>query len=227
MAVIKRVKNKNYTVMSNYHLRDKDLSLKAKGMMSIMLGLPDDWDYSINGLETLSADGNKSVRSCLKELEENKYLQRKKIRNENGTIVDWEYTIYEYPQDNLSHVQTPHVQNAHVENGAQLNTYKQSTKELNTKEYKENIKESEEIIEYLNRHANTNYRSSSNKTKKLIHARLAEGYTVIDFETVIKKKCDEWLGTDYEKYLRPETLFGTKFENYLNQRTKPKGGLLF
>lgn len=75
------------------------------------------------------------------------------------------------------------------------------------------------VVSYLNDKAGTKYRASAEKTKKLIHARLAEGFALDDFKTVIDKKCAEWLGTDYEKFLRPETLFGTKFEGYLNQKT--------
>lgn len=73
-----------------------------------------------------------------------------------------------------------------------------------------------EIVEYLNQKAGMQYRSGSKATQQHINARLAEGYTVEDFKTVIDKKCADWKGTDYEQYLRPSTLFGTKFENYLN-----------
>lgn len=72
------------------------------------------------------------------------------------------------------------------------------------------------IVSYLNAVAGTSYRPTSKATQSHINARLAEGYTVEDFYTVIDKKCAEWKGTDMEKYLRPETLFGSKFENYLN-----------
>ena len=74
------------------------------------------------------------------------------------------------------------------------------------------------IVEYLNQKAGTRYQTKSKKTKSCIHARLEEGFTVDDFKTVIDKKCSEWIGTEFEKYLRPETLFGTKFENYLNAK---------
>lgn len=79
-----------------------------------------------------------------------------------------------------------------------------------------------EIIEYLNLKAGTNYKASSKKTQTCIHARLKEGFTIEDFQTVIDKKCAEWIGTEYEKYLRPETLFGTKFESYLNAKINSK-----
>lgn len=75
-----------------------------------------------------------------------------------------------------------------------------------------------EITLYLNQKAGTSYRASSKKTKSCIHARLSDGFTVDDFKTVIDKKCAEWIGTEFEKFLRPETLFGTKFESYLNAR---------
>ena len=79
-----------------------------------------------------------------------------------------------------------------------------------------------EITEYLNNRAGTNYRHTTNKTKDLIKARFNEGFTLEDFKTVIDKKCVEWINTDMQKYLRPETLFGTKFESYLNQQTKER-----
>ena len=80
------------------------------------------------------------------------------------------------------------------------------------------------VIDYLNMVCGTNYRSSTPKTRKQIKARVSEGFTENDFYTVIDKKSKEWLGTDMEKYLRPETLFGTKFEGYLNQRSSPQNG---
>lgn len=78
------------------------------------------------------------------------------------------------------------------------------------------------IVDYLNQKAGTNYKSTSKKTKTCIHARLEEGFSVDDFKTVIDKKCNDWLNTDFEQYLRPETLFGTKFESYLNAKVTKK-----
>lgn len=77
-----------------------------------------------------------------------------------------------------------------------------------------------EIIKYLNEKANTNYRVSTKNTQSFIKARLKEGFTVEDFKKVIDVKAKSWVGTDFEKYLRPATLFGTKFENYLNEASK-------
>ena len=78
------------------------------------------------------------------------------------------------------------------------------------------------VVSYLNEKAGTNYKSGTKKTHSCIHARIAEGFKEEDFKTVIDKKCAEWIGTEWEKFLRPETLFGTKFESYLNARVSAK-----
>lgn len=80
------------------------------------------------------------------------------------------------------------------------------------------------VIAYLNEKAGTRYKATTAKTKSAIHARLAEGFTLDDFRTVIDKKCAEWIGTEWEKFLRPETLFGTKFESYLNAKGGKNNG---
>jgi len=80
----------------------------------------------------------------------------------------------------------------------------------------------QEIVDHLNLKAKTRYKHTGKKTKDLIKARYNEGFTLDDFKTSIDKKCKEWLGTEFEKYLRPETLFGTKFESYLNQKVGSK-----
>lgn len=79
------------------------------------------------------------------------------------------------------------------------------------------------VVSYLNERAGTHYRASTSKTKSLINARVNEGFKVNDFKTVIDKKTNEWIGTKYEKYLRPQTLFGTNFESYLNQKVTNEG----
>lgn len=87
------------------------------------------------------------------------------------------------------------------------------------KEYKESPQESDftvAVVDYLNERAGTHYRAGVAKTQSLIKARANEGFTEADFRTVIDKKCADWIGTEYEQYLRPQTLFGTKFESYLN-----------
>ena len=98
MAVFRVEKTKNYTVMSNHHLKDKGLSLKGKGLLSVMLSLPDQWDFSIRGLAAISKEGVDGIGATLKELEKAGYLIRNKLRDSKGRIADTEYVIYEYPQ---------------------------------------------------------------------------------------------------------------------------------
>lgn len=97
MPVIRTEKTDNFTVMDNYHLRDMQLSLKARGLLSLMLSLPDDWDYSARGLACLCRDGVNSICSALKELEQAGYVVRSQRRNSRGKIVNIEYTVYEVP----------------------------------------------------------------------------------------------------------------------------------
>lgn len=129
--IMRTEKNKNYTVMGNYHLRDKELSLKAKGLLSIMLSLPDGWNFSTQGLTTLSSDGETSIRSTLKELEQKGYLKRNKVRI-NGKIVDWEYVVYEQKHPCVPVDESPVDENVHVNNRTQLNTKEINTKKINT-----------------------------------------------------------------------------------------------
>lgn len=98
MAVFRVEKNKNYTVMSNIHLRDERLSLKAKGLLAMILSLPDDWKYSIEGLASISKESRSSINSGLKELEEAGYLIRRQLRDEKGHLSNTEYTIFEEPR---------------------------------------------------------------------------------------------------------------------------------
>lgn len=97
MAVIRVHKNENYTVLSNYHFKEKGMSLKAKGLLSLMLSLPENWDYSVAGLVTLSRDGRDSVNAALKELEKFGYLRRTQAFDEGGKFSGYDYEIFENP----------------------------------------------------------------------------------------------------------------------------------
>lgn len=139
MAVFRVNSNKNYTVMNNTPLRDKGLSLRAKGLLSVMLSLHEDWDYSINGLAAISKEGVKAIRSVLNELEEGGYLIRTRIQNDKGQF-DYIYDIYETPQPQTlkPHILEGHTVEGHAVNGTQLNTNKLSTNKSSTKEVNTN-----------------------------------------------------------------------------------------
>ena len=141
MAVYRVNKNRSYTVMANYHLRDKNLSLKAVGLLSKMLSFNDGWKFSTRGLVSICKESYDAILSALKELESNGYLIRHKSRDDKGRIVETEFEIYEEPhRDNPYEgkpnrenpdVGNPCVDNPHVENPAEINTNKVNTKERN------------------------------------------------------------------------------------------------
>lgn len=96
--IIRVERTKNFTVMSNHHFKNKKLSLKAKGLLSLMLSLPDDWNYNMKGLATLSKDGIDSVRTAMKELENQGYVEKDRSRNEAGCYQRTVYTVREVPR---------------------------------------------------------------------------------------------------------------------------------
>ena len=98
MPVCRIMKESNYTRVSNHYLRDNSLSFKAKGLLTLMLSLPEDWDYTIAGLAQFTADGRVSIASTIRELEERGYVRRTQTRGENGAFAQNEYWIYEVPQ---------------------------------------------------------------------------------------------------------------------------------
>lgn len=97
MAVFRIEKTRDYTVMSNHHLRNAGLSLKSKGLLSMMLSLPEDWNYTTRGLAKICKEGTDSIGSALEELERSGYIVRNRLRDSKGKIVDVEYVIYETP----------------------------------------------------------------------------------------------------------------------------------
>ncbi|MCP1144462.1 conserved phage C-terminal domain-containing protein [Lysinibacillus endophyticus] len=205
-------------------LNDARLSWKAKGILAYMLSMLDDWVFYVEELMKHGSDGERSFRSGFNELKKFGYLERFPVY-ENHQIVKWETIVYEVPQNLLSQNVNVSNINSHTinqQNEALLNTdFKLNTELLNTdsKVIVEFAIPYKEIIDYLNKQANTNYRHTTKTTQKHIKARFNEGFTEADFKTVIDKKVSTWLHDEnMNKYLRPETLFGTKFESYLNEK---------
>lgn len=177
MSVIRINKTKDYTVMSNHHFRNKEMTLKAKGLLSMMLSLPDSWDYSIAGLVTLSADGESSVRTALQELEKFGYLKRTRTRKD-GKLDDIIYDIFETPQCDFLNVENLKQENLILENQCQLNT--KEINNLNNKNTKDKCTISKNI-----------------KIQKILDKKYLE-YDIADniielldkfFETLIENKC--------------------------------------
>ena len=142
MAVFRIDKTKDYTVMANHHLRNKALSLKAKGLLSLMLSLPDDWDYTTKGLAMICKDGVDSICSTVRELENAGYIQRRRIRDGHGRLGEIEYTILERPVETEPSPkrENPVLENPVLENPEQENPKQEKPAQLNTK--KSNTKKS-------------------------------------------------------------------------------------
>ena len=155
MAVFRVQKTQNYTIMSNYHLNDKELSLKAKGLLSLMLSLPDSWDYTTRGLASICKEGVDGIRATVRELENAGYIIRRRVRDQSGQVRGMEYTVFEQPQkpepekpvqaepEREKPVQAKPAQ----ENPAQENPAQENPTQLNTKETNnENSKYESDLI---------------------------------------------------------------------------------
>ena len=150
MAVFRVEKTRDYTVMSNHHLKNKNLSLKAKGLLSQMLSLSDEWDYSLKGLASINKESVDAVRTAVLELEEAGYVVREQTRAAQGTFSQTAYTIYEQPQLDLPISENPITDNPTTDkpisdNPIQLNTNQENKKEFNT----DDIKDSSNLISSL------------------------------------------------------------------------------
>lgn len=272
MAVYRVVKTNNYTTMCNHHLRNKNLTLKAKGLMSVVLSLPNDWDYSIDGLASICSEGCTAVKSALKELKLHGYLEVEKFtpKFSHTGRFEYVYTFYENPdnsRDKKQGIENLPIETLSVGNQRQLNKDKLIKERLSKEEQKiyspetkdENSsqqtmsdsfcsqsepcscsgsiqnsvndkseqleKNIDEVIQYLNEKAKSNFRANTKPTRSCIGARLKDGYTVEDFKKVIDSKVSAWLGTSMQEYLRPKTLFApSNFESYLNAAGLPSNG---
>ena len=120
MAVFRVERNTGYTVMSNHHLRNKELSLKAKGLLSQMLSLPEDWDYTLAGLSYINREKIDAIREAVRELERAGYIQRSRERDEKGRLRGTDYIIYEQPPNlDLPTLENPTLENPTLENPTQ------------------------------------------------------------------------------------------------------------
>lgn len=198
MATIRVNKTADYTVMSNTHLRDKEMSLKAKGLLSLMLSLPDNWDYSIEGLVAICKESETAVKSTLGELKKFGYLDISRNRTQAG-LFDYVYTVYEKPKGDKPKVDFPpmdypptdypSVDEPSVENVGQLNTNKLNTKKENTNKsntdkqkaaYYDNDRLNEAFIEFIGMRKKIKKPLTDNAIKRAI------------------KKLDKLAGTDDE-----------------------------
>lgn len=192
MSEVFRVnKTKDYTVMSNHHFKNKNLSLKAKGLLSLMLSLPDNWNYSIKGLVALSKDGRDSVMAAIKELVAEGYIVRRRLRNAKGQAADTEYIISEIPMSDFPTQDSPTLGKPKQKKPMQENPTLLNTNKSNTN-----------IIKY----PSINYSSNSTQQKENV-----ENY-VENFDDII---CEVKEQIDYIRFIQ-EKKSTDKLEEIVN-----------
>ena len=159
MAVFRIERNRDYTVMSNHHLRDTELSLKSKGLLSMMLSLPEEWNYTTRGLAAICKEGADCIGSALRELEQAGYIVRSRLRDSKGKIVDVEYIIYETPHKPRPQSAPPEPERPDTENPDMDTPCPEMTAQLNKdKEKKDRSKKDLEITDEI--HPIPSYRPS-------------------------------------------------------------------
>lgn len=228
----------NFVTVHKDFIHDSNISWKAKGILLYLLSRPDDWQIYETELEQHSTDGLSGLKSGIKELEEIGYIQRNRKRDKSGRLNGYEYLVYEQPHhirfSNVGKTVNGKTNNGKTVNGKSHTTNNNSTNNDLTNNNSTNNDVNilsgnptaypyRDVIDYLNKQTGKQYKSTTKKNQTVIRARTDEGFTLDDFKKVIDNKASEWKGTEMEKYLRPETLFGTKFEGYLNQGLQPSG----
>ncbi|MDT2832283.1 conserved phage C-terminal domain-containing protein [Vagococcus carniphilus] len=224
--------SKGYGFMPKLVAKDSDLSIEAKAIYSYLASYSGAGLSSFPSTSLILHDLGISENRYLKHrktLVDKGYLTIKRERLDNGFSKNI-YIINQNPSE-VVHLNSVHLQNVGVGNvgiqneGTISNSFKSNNINSNSNNKKTMSSSDEqddvpykEIVEYLNLKTSKKYKHSTNKTKSLIKARWNEGFRVDDFKKVIDNKCFEWIGNpDMAKYLRPETLFGNKFEGYLNE----------
>lgn len=236
MSNVRRIKKRNFTATDNQLVRDNRLSWKARGIFNYLWSQSEEWNFYVEEVAKHSKDGIRALQSGLSELEKCGYLKRT-MYHKDGKFNGMSWELSDTGDLTVNHktcLTENAVDNKTCQTGKSTLRKNNNKKEQYTsknKEKKDTMSSSHStvshaddyktIIDYLNQKASTNYRSTSQKTQRLINARFNEGFSVDDFKKVIDIKVSQWSkDSKMSKYLRPETLFGTKFEGYLNEQPK-------
>ena len=236
MPILRKIPHeRDFVICDNTPIKDPALSAKAKGVLVVMLHLPDDWVFTEDGLTRFFSDGKASIRAALGELESAGYLEREHPQRKDGTFSPWVWTVREMPLcenrkvDEMWHNPRSQEHNPRSQPLCDLplleNRKLQRKKEQSIRQSKDTLSGKpdpapivREVIDYLNMQTGKHFKASSKATARHIKARVAEGFALDDFKRVIDTKTAQWLNdSKMSAYLRPETLFGSKFEGYLNE----------
>ena len=184
MNKVSRVKNENFTIISNVFLKDKNLSLKAKGFLAIVMGLPNDWEFSINGVCSILKEGKTAIYNVIDELKDWGYCTVVTCRDEKGRIAGNDYTFYETPQMGTQHIDNPLMENPNMDNQPQLNT--NSIKDV----FKEGLKEIERNQKKEEEELFARFEEFANEYKKLCGKHTVSGIKNLYEE--FKKRHKDW-----------------------------------
>ena len=219
---IKKSRSTRFAQVSTVALADKSLSWKAKGVLSYLMSLPDDWSIYVEELTKHSKDGRDATAGAINELISAGYVRRSKKRDDSNKFAGYDYEVSDTKFDQSI--------NGIPVNGFSVNGFQEGNNtnysyslEGNNKSIVGKPDDAEKLtsivkgaITLLNELTKSGFKPESRKTRDTIKARVNEGYTIADFEEVIRHKVADWLHDPKQsQYLRPETLFGSKFEGYL------------
>lgn len=218
------IKNR-YGTAPNELLNNSLISLRAKGLFTYIQSKPEDWDFSVERIKTQTKESADAIISAIKELEEFGYLLRRKYQNDKG---HWgvEYILFSEPTFEIPVTENP-IQEIPCTGKTPNNSKKDLSKKDNSNKEEDIVGIISRTIDLLNLKSESKYSSKTKKTVQSITSRLNEGFTETDLSLVVVSRCDKWLkDPKMSEYLRPETLFGNKFEGYLNESlraaAKPK-----
>lgn len=200
MNKVSRVKNENFTIISNVFLKDKNLSIKAKGFLAVVMGLPSDWEFSINGVCSILKEGKTSIYNVIDELKEYGYCRVKTCRDEKGRISGNDYTFYEEPQ-----VECPRMENPNMDNQPQLSTNsinnlfdkeEERDKSISKKEFENAFIERMYKL-YPTKCPKRNVSLGKSRKDKQRIAKLLNFYSMEDIELVFKREIEEKYDKQY------------------------------
>ena len=198
-----RIRETNFVTIQSYMVTDLKLKGNELIIYAIINGFCQDGEHKFNGSLQYLADWTNSTKQGV--------IKNLKSLVEKGYIIK--------NSENINGVNKVEYYTTMFNRGIKQSLIGGIKQSLTNNIYIDKIEDIKEIIDYLNTKLNTNYKSNTKQTQSMINARFKEGFTVEDFKMVIDKKYKEWLNTEFEQYLTPQTLFGTKFEKYLNQKT--------
>lgn len=234
MSNFKKIQG-NFVATSRQIAQDERLTWKARGIFLYLASMNDGWNFYVDEIAKHSPQGKEALQHGIKELEKYGYLKRVRTRKEKGHLSTFDWELYFEPvylqQENPSEGKT--LQQENPSEGKTLRQEKRPLISNNNNKEQETISNNnnnilsscsipyQEIVEYLNKRTGKKFKYKSKATQRLIKARWNEGFKLDDFKKVVDNKCLDWLRDEkMSEYLRPATLFGTKFESYLNQKTK-------